>query len=121
MGELHGKQLFPCPVCADPREVRITKKEKPYITCDPCGIQVFVRGPSGIDAFNRLVARANSEDLWTRLKEMQRRYYLKCSECGNCFWIEADLAETSAWDGSLKGFRCPQKSCAAVTEWERKR
>ena len=119
MVHLNGKRMFPCPVCADPREVRLTKKNKPYITCDPCGIQLFVRGPSGIATFNRLVDRANAEDLWARLKEMQRRYYLRCPECGHRFWIEPDLAETSAWDGSLKGFRCPGKNCDAIIVWEK--
>ena len=85
----------------------MTKKKKPYITCDPCGIQVFVRGPAGIAAFNRLVDRADGKDLWTRLTEMQKRFYLRCPECGLHFWIEAALAESSAWDGKLKGFRCP--------------
>ena len=73
MSVLSGKRMFPCPVCTDPREVRITKKEKPYITCDPCGIQLFVRGPAGIEAFNRLVDRGDSHDLWTRLERMERR------------------------------------------------
>ena len=55
MAELNGRKMFPCPVCTDPREVRMTKKKKPYITCDPCGIQLFVRGPAGIAAFERLI------------------------------------------------------------------
>jgi len=82
MSAIIGKRMFPCPVCTDPREVRITKKGKPYITCDPCGIQVFVRGPAGIAAFNRLVEKGEREDLWTRLKKMERRYRLRCPECG---------------------------------------
>jgi len=120
MAGLNGKRIFPCPVCTDPREVRQTKKKKPYITCDPCGIQVFIRGPAGIAAFDRLVDGTNREDLWTRLKEMQRLYYLRCPNCGQHFWIEPDLAESSTWDGSLKGFRCPVKNCDAVVPWEKK-
>ncbi len=120
MAVVNGKRMFPCPVCADPREVRQTKKNKPYLTCDPCGIQVFVRGPGGIAAFNRLIDRANAEDLWTRLNEMQRRYYLRCAKCGCRFWIEPNLAETSGWDGSVKGFRCPGKNCDAIVAWEKK-
>jgi len=118
--DLSGKRMFPCPVCMDPRDVRLTKKKKPYITYDPCGIQVFVRGPAGIAAFNRLVDRADGKDLWTRLTEMQQRFYLRCPECGLHFWIEAALAESSAWDGKLKGFRCPGKDCDAIVPWEKK-
>jgi DNA-directed RNA polymerase subunit RPC12/RpoP len=88
MAVLNGNTMFPCPVCSDPREVRQTKKRKPYITCDPCGIQVFVRGPAGISAFNRLVEGVGSKDVWTRLREMERRYRLKCPQCGCRFWIE---------------------------------
>jgi len=116
--ELNGKHMFPCPVCAELREVRMTKKNKPYITCDPCGIQLFIRGPAGIAAFKRLIERANDKDLWSRLEEMEQRYRLKCTECGCHFWIEPDLLETSFFDGSLKGFRCPGKNCDAIVTWE---
>lgn len=118
MAILDGRRMFPCPVCTDPREVKITKKRKPYITCDPCGIQVFVRGPAGIAAFNRLVDRGCGEDLWTRLKEMGRRYRLRCPKCGRHFWIEPELIKTSLIDGSVKGFRCPEENCGAIVAWE---
>lgn len=120
MAELNGSRMFPCPVCTYPREVRLTKKRKPYITCDPCGVQVFIRGPAGIAAFDRLVDRGNREDLWARLREMERRYYLKCPECGCRFWAEPELAKTSIFDGSLQGFRCPEKKCGATVAWEKK-
>ena|SRR5450432_2186206 len=120
MAYLNGQQVFPCPVCTEVREVRITKKKKPYITCDPCGIQLFVRGPAGISGFNRLISRGSSQDLWSRLKEMEKRYHLKCPKCSCRFWIEADLAKTSLFDGSLQGFRCPEKKCAATVVWEEK-
>lgn len=120
MAALNGKRMFPCPVCTDPRDVRQTKKGKPYIVCDPCGIQVFIRGPAGIAAFNRLADRAHGEDLWTRIKEMERRYHLKCPECGRRFWIEPELAKTSIFDGTLQGFRCPQQDCGATVGWEKK-
>ena len=120
MAALNGKRMFPCPVCTEAREVRITKKDKPYVVCDPCGIQLFIRGPFGIDAFNRLVDQANGEDLWAKLAEMERRYHLKCSECGGRFWIEPELVKTSIFDGSLQGFQCPQKNCGATVKWEKK-
>ena len=117
---MDGKRMFPCPVCTDPREVRLTKKNKPYVVCDPCGIQIFIRGPAGIAAFDRLIDRASGEDLWTRLREMEQRYYLKCPKCGRRFWIEPELAKTSIFDGSLQGFRCPQDNCGATVAWEEK-
>lgn len=113
-----GERLFPCPVCTHPREVRMTKKKKPYITCDPCGIQLFVRGPAGIAALNRLLDRGKVEDLSTRLAEMERRFYLRCDACGCQFWIEPRLVKTSLFDGTLQGFRCPAKDCREVVPWK---
>lgn len=113
-----NRRLFPCPVCTEPREVRLTRKNKPYVVCDPCGIQLFVRGPAGIDGFNRLVERAGKEDLWSQLANMEPRYHLKCAECGTRFWAELKLVKTSLFDGSFRGFRCPK--CGTTVEWERK-
>lgn len=111
---------FPCPVCAGIREVRLTKKDKPYITCDPCGIQVFVRGPAGIAEFNRLIEQGERDGLPARIREMERRYRLTCPKCGFKFWIERRLIKTSGFDGSLKGFLCPSNSCGALVSWEEK-
>ena len=61
-----------------PREVRETKKAKPYLICDPCGVQVFVTGPTGIGEFNRLLDHTNNEGLLSRLKQMEQRYLLIC-------------------------------------------
>jgi transcription elongation factor Elf1 len=114
------KAKFPCPVCASPRDVRQSKKNKPYIVCDPCGIQLFIRGPAGIEEFNRLKERVDREDLLARIKEMERRCRLTCPECGCQFWIERRLVKTSGFDGSFKGFRCPQRDCGAIVPWEEK-
>ncbi len=41
----------PCPVCETPLPVRFTHRGKPYLVCDPCGVQVFVRRKEGIERF----------------------------------------------------------------------
>ena len=112
-----AKAMFPCPVCTVPREVRATKKDKPYLTCDPCGIQVFVRGPAGIREFSRLLQTTSEEGLLTRLNRMEQRYHLTCPDCGNKFWISPKLIKTSAFDGSMKGFRCPERNCDGIASW----
>ncbi|HVB32768.1 MAG TPA: hypothetical protein VNJ52_00130 [Patescibacteria group bacterium] len=112
---------FPCPVCTRPLEVKRTKKEKPYVICDPCGVQMFVRGPAGIDEFARLIERGNRDGLAERLEAMEERYRLTCPDCGGEFWIESELIKTSSFDGRLKGFRCPKKGCGAIVPWEGKR
>jgi predicted RNA-binding Zn-ribbon protein involved in translation (DUF1610 family) len=38
---LRSARVFPCPVCAEPRDVRTTKKNKPYLVCDSCGVQTY--------------------------------------------------------------------------------
>ena len=118
MATLNGRQMFPCPVCTEPREVRATKKGKPYLVCDPCGIQVFVRGPAGIEEFNRLVQRGVEKGVWDRLSKLEQRYSLKCPECGKRFWMERRLIKTSRIDGSFKGFNCPEEDCEGVAEWK---
>jgi len=113
---LSEKRMFPCPVCMTAREVKITKKDKPYIVCDPCGVQVFVRGPAGIQEFERLLERGSRNGALGRLEEMEKRYRLSCPECGHGFWMERSLIKTSNFDGSFKGFRCPE--CREIVPWE---
>ena len=114
---MSGKQIFPCPVCTGPREVLLTKKHKPYLHCDPCGVQVFVRGPSGIKEFSRLLQNTSEEPLLSRLTQMEQRYRLTCPDCGHKFWITPTLIKTSIFDGSVKGFRCPERGCQGVAVW----
>ena len=109
--------MFPCPVCTGPREVLMTKKDKPYLTCDPCGVQVFVRGPAGIREFSRLLQSTSEEGLLSRLNYMERQYRLTCPECGQKFWITPKLIKTSVFDGTLKGFRCPERGCVGIASW----
>ena len=46
--------------------VKYTKgKNKPYITCNDCGVQLFIRGIEGIKRFEKLVGK-NKKDLNTR-------------------------------------------------------
>ena len=117
----NAKAQFPCPVCTLPRDVRQTKKHKPYIVCDPCGIQLFIRGPAGIEEFNRLLERTDHDGVLARIQATERRYRLSCSKCGCRFWIERSLVKTSVFDGSFSGFRCPQKDCGATVPWEEKK
>jgi len=117
MGLIGDRRLFPCPVCTNPLQVRESKKKKPYLVCDSCGIQIFVRGRAGIDAFNKLVEVAANEDIWTRLANLEERYRKECPKCGRLFWIEEGLIQTSWADGSFRGFRCPQADCEAIVVW----
>lgn len=56
-------QTYPCPLCNNELEIRITNKDLfdrnkiPYIVCDNCGVQMFVRYDKGI---KRLKNRLNN-------------------------------------------------------------
>jgi DNA-directed RNA polymerase subunit RPC12/RpoP len=53
---LSGKN-FPCPVCGTGIPVLLSYKGKPYCTCNDCGLQVFIRGKSGIARLTQLLAK----------------------------------------------------------------
>jgi len=59
VGEL-GEKEFPCPLCGAGLPIRTSKRGKPYCTCNICGVQMFVRGKTGIA---RLVQMANARIL----------------------------------------------------------
>ena len=111
-----GKRQFPCPVCTGRLDVRESKKSKPYVVCDYCGIQMFVRNPAGIRAFNQQVDSANTKDVWETMAKMERRYRKRCPECRRNFWIQPSQIETSWFDGKFIGFRCPEEGCEGVVE-----
>jgi transcription elongation factor Elf1 len=109
-------RLFPCCVCGEAREVRTTKKGKPYMICDPCGMQMFVRVETGIRRFEQLVADADRNDIWKRLAELQQRYQPQCPRCGKRFWLTPELFKTSWVNGKLEGYRCPDSECGGIVE-----
>jgi hypothetical protein len=84
---------FPCPVCTQLLGVKLTKKDKPYVTCDPCGVQVFVRGPAGIEQFKRLIASGHRAGMLDRLEEMERRYRLSCTEAATASGLNRTLSK----------------------------
>jgi DNA-directed RNA polymerase subunit RPC12/RpoP len=101
--------------------VRETKKKKPYIVCDPCGLQMFVRNRTGMGRFEQLVTNAEQRDIWARLEELQQRYQKKCPDCGHRFWIKPEQIKTSWVDGHVVGYRCPESGCAGVVPWEQEK
>lgn len=52
-------ETFKCPMCEQPRDIRVDKRGKPYIHCTSCGLQMFVRMPDGVERFARLLAKPN--------------------------------------------------------------
>jgi len=46
---------LPCFLCGKELEQRTDKNKKPYFICDPCGVQMFVRGRQGIEKLHTLI------------------------------------------------------------------
>jgi hypothetical protein len=50
---IFGKE-FLCPLCGVGLPILNTKRNKPYCTCNSCGIQIFVRAKVGISRLYKL-------------------------------------------------------------------
>jgi hypothetical protein len=53
--EFEGKE-FPCPLCGEGLPILASRRQKPYCTCNNCGVQIFVRGKSGIACLREMAA-----------------------------------------------------------------
>ena len=53
---------IPCFLCSQKLEQRMDKHEKPYFVCDPCGVQIFVRGRQGIENLAELIVTLREHD-----------------------------------------------------------
>lgn len=47
---------IPCFLCGALLQVKLTKNEKPYFICEPCGLQTFVRCKPGIKKLQKVLA-----------------------------------------------------------------
>lgn len=115
------KRLFPCPICGEGLDVRESKRGKPYVVCNRCGVQMFVRTQPGIEKFEKLIADAQADDIWERLRRLERRYQKRCPKCGREFWIREEIVATSWFDGTFTGYKCPEPDCDGVAKPEEKR
>ena len=108
------KQWFPCPVCLRSLDVRTSKTNKPYVICSPCGVQMFIRERAGIEAFAGLIEQGRKENVLARVAELERRYRLKCPDCGRSFWLQPKRIVTNRITGQVTGCPCPQMNCQAT-------
>jgi DNA-directed RNA polymerase subunit RPC12/RpoP len=53
LGGLSEKE-FPCPLCGAGLPILASKRNKPYITCNSCGLQLFFRGKEGISRLREM-------------------------------------------------------------------
>jgi len=55
-------KIVPCFLCNQELTQRKDKNTKPYFVCDPCGVQIFVRGRRGIKNLDQLLATLREHD-----------------------------------------------------------
>ena len=55
-------KVIPCFLCSQELKQRKDKHAKPYFVCDPCGVQIFVRGRQGIKNLDQLLATLREHD-----------------------------------------------------------
>lgn len=48
-------RIFPCPLCGVSLKIRIARTQKPYCVCVDCGIQLFIRGKTGISRLQKII------------------------------------------------------------------
>lgn len=53
---------IPCFLCSSELRARTDKNRKPYFICDPCGVQIFVRGRQGIENLSELMKTLKERD-----------------------------------------------------------
>jgi DNA-directed RNA polymerase subunit RPC12/RpoP len=53
---------IPCFLCSQQLKQRNDKHGKPYFVCDPCGVQIFVRGRQGIKNLDQLIVTLREHD-----------------------------------------------------------
>jgi len=68
-----------CFLCQTSLEIRTSKREKPYLVCDDCGIQIFFRLPKGI---RRLKQRLKDPTTLTDNFVFCRECHVAVEKCG---------------------------------------
>ena len=54
---------IPCFLCGKQLDRRIDKNGKSYFICNPCGTQIFIRRPQGIENLDELIKVVRNRDL----------------------------------------------------------
>jgi DNA-directed RNA polymerase subunit RPC12/RpoP len=62
LGGLDSVAKIPCFLCSSELSQRKDKNLKPYFVCDPCGVQIFVRGRQGIANLAELIKTLKERD-----------------------------------------------------------
>ena len=53
---------IPCFLCSQELRIRKDRHSKPYVVCDVCGVQTFIRGRQGIKNLTQLIDTLREHD-----------------------------------------------------------
>ena len=113
--DIAPKRFFPCPICWQKLDVRTSKKHKPYVVCQACGMQMFVRTQPGIQKFENELVDARFTNFWTRVARLESQYQKTCPKCGKIFWVNEDR-RAKDWFDNFVGYNCPDSNCGGVVK-----
>lgn len=54
--------MIPCWLCGSPVQLKYTKRDKPYLICEECGIQTFIRHSKAEDLLISKYVRKEIKD-----------------------------------------------------------
>jgi hypothetical protein len=130
-GEPLSGMKFPCCLCSADLDIKISKKGKPYCTCESCGIQTFFRGKTAISRLKSLlnrsdVAAGNSPGtvrgliLWNKLVELKtKKTELEAKQ--GVMVIDQDLANLiSTVDNEIKRIQGELRRLSGKSRSEKK-
>jgi len=81
---------IPCLLCSQELVQRKDKNQKPYFICNPCGVQIFVRGHQGIENLAQLV------------EQLQQREFPFREHARILYQIQAVLSEIRGLEKEVK-------------------
>lgn len=73
-------KAFPCFLCGEFNVINIDKNKKPYLVCNFCGIQSFIRGPNGINKLIELNKDPNFNQAVLNLDVLSNSALLRIKE-----------------------------------------
>lgn len=88
---------IPCPTCHRELEHRMSKKQKPYFVCEPCGVQIFFRLQEGIERLEAALPRSITGD-----------DFVLCRRCQVAVRKSKDQMSRAMLFGGVSGIHCPR-------------
>ena|SRR5208337_2148528 len=100
-------QSLPCLLCGSKLEMRTSKNNKPYFTCDGCGVQLFVRRKRGIEKLDTLIKELEHQEIYSHANSPEFLRILKIKN-----EMSATKAEIEKIEDDIFMFPDPEEKAA---------